>query len=1025
MNAAAAPYQRKSFYRNPGEFLRVCTALALAVATIGCQTAPFTSHSEVSSITRAPAKAKLPGADVFEAELTNRLRLIPEFEEIRKWADAKGVRVWLGGGSATGVASYLREEIEAGAAGQGRFPYTYYDIYRSTQDADIVLDGDERVAIELESFLASRLGYLQGSKRLWEVRLLRTERGQGVGKKDPVIGSDDFRNQNSDSYSTALIEVTTPPKKEARIRDAFDWDNSKDPPFTRDLLTGKITYYRNPKHLSTYRARAGYNPEILSVIRAITKAHQYDGEFSPESLAALKQVIAEFNPNQSVGAEAQRYILGNALKLFQHSRDIEATWNQLEELGLRKKLITFAKSHGDSSLATLLNREPLRSNYPVGHAPWITDASTSHSGKTAREIGLDKTLVSHETNSFLAYENITMSRIGKPNLFISRQNAQGEAAVHGNGAYTRIGRQGGRGTGLTIRFRVHPDAVAGRDFFVVDEYVVFRNANAIVTLPEDRISLPLGEFMSLLDQGKFSGDDLGVMKKLELKMFGEIQTLSDKELDDVFEQVRKSLRAGLKKGSEPASFTYFMKLANTDSRLKNELVADLLANDEFSLQDRYNILKRHNLLSHVFDNAQKTGNLIDSLKLSIMAQMSGDQMDLTKWKQLVVSCRQKYPMETNLWLSNALGQAKDEQLQNLWSPYVAANATELLIKTLLARFGAGSHSKHLFETLNLYLTSLPAVPKELAALAIHDANPQALVWVTTMNSRPGTEFEVFGALSKMKKRSEVWRQEWLKAYLSASKVNPTRAQAMAMSVLQVERAVGEFTFIASALIEGGLGEEAADQAVKKIATAGFFGESEDALRAYYSILRKHIETKPSLDPKYRRWVFSKRNPYRTEMLAKFSLETGAALKAFQKLTAHPQKLSWDTSAINAWKTAFLAAYTESPSAARGDALAFLQRLQADKFSIVADALVKNGLGREVAERAVGKLATAEFMKDVASKSIYFGFLNSYLATLSHLPKDFEKWALHRMNWESKRWATLPRVSSRAGLCMRLLMPGLY
>ena len=100
-----------------------------------------------------------------------------------------------------------------------------------------------------------------------------------------------------------------------------------------------------------------------------------------------------------------------------------------------------------------------------------------------RELGL--TIVAHETNDFLAYESITRAHTGAPNVFISRSNATGEAAVHGNGFYTAVGKKGARGSGITIRFTVDPDAREGVDFFLTNggttgegAYIVWLNRNA-------------------------------------------------------------------------------------------------------------------------------------------------------------------------------------------------------------------------------------------------------------------------------------------------------------------------------------------------------------------------------------------------------------------------------------------------------------------------------------------------------------------------------------------------------------------
>ncbi len=156
-----------------------------------------------------------------------------------------------------------------------------------------------------------------------------------------------------------MVEITEPPRGESAIRDAFEWNNSDRPRSLMDLVDGYLTFYRNPKHFTTARARAGWNPEIVAVIRAYTKAYQNDARIRPESLELMRKIIREFNPSAPLDPIAVKYILKNSAKIFQHSRNVEATWNALQESGLREKLIEFAQVHEDSTLARALDREPL------------------------------------------------------------------------------------------------------------------------------------------------------------------------------------------------------------------------------------------------------------------------------------------------------------------------------------------------------------------------------------------------------------------------------------------------------------------------------------------------------------------------------------------------------------------------------------------------------------------------------------------------------------------------------------------
>ncbi len=546
-------------------------ACALTYATL-----PGCSHGAVfREADRRPASVD---AREFLSELPKRVFRVAEFREIRKWANANGLRVWLGGGSATGLTSYLREELlersrQRAPGEKSQFTYAYFDIYRSTQDADIVIDGDEAAAQKLEKFLVENLGYLQGSKNLWEVRLLKYSRGHGVAKKDALLGDPSFRGQNSDSFSLGLVEITDPPAGESRVRDLFDWENQDRSRFLTDLLEAKVTFIRSPDHAKTARAEAGYNPEVISAIRAYTKAFQYDAVVNPDSLDSLKTVVAEFDPRSDFSSDAVRYIKNSAFKLFQHARDLERAANELDRFGLRKKLIDFAQERSLTELAVLLSREPLRT-FPLG-SQTIVDPYAGYvpSFLTARQLGI--TRVAHETKDFLAYENITMSRTGKANLFVSRAVAAEEAAAYGDGAYTRIGNEGARGTRLTIRFEVHPDAVEGRDFFLTGDYLVFRNSAALKVLPSDQSHLSMSELVDLLDEGGFGQGDLGVIKKLELQTLSRSRSISEDDTEKLLAKIRNRLKVTQISRAVPAWYAIYARVIRGNAAFRKRFLSEI------------------------------------------------------------------------------------------------------------------------------------------------------------------------------------------------------------------------------------------------------------------------------------------------------------------------------------------------------------------------------------------------------------------------------------------------------------------
>jgi hypothetical protein len=470
-----------------------------------------------------------PTIQELEQGIAARLQRVEEFKFIEEEAKKLGVKAYLFGGTAAGYAHYVKWDMQRERGDRrfqkDRFDYDYTNIYRSTQDLDIVIDGNPDQAQKLQHALEQKYPHLQGSKTAWEVRLL----SQDMGDKQAILNNPDFMNQHTDSNSTGMIEITSPKIGEHVVRDVRDWQ-AKEPYFLKDVHDGMLHYYFSPLHETTKFAKEGRNPPILSAIRFLTKAFQYELTIRPEDLAHIKKIIQEFDPKQTAqNAYVANWIEKNGKKLVQNAVNIEYAWNTLEQLGLRDKLKSI---HGNieqvESLAWWMNKEPLRTQ-PIGQG----------SGKTAKELGVD--VVAHETNSFLAYESITRAHTGEPNVLISRAQASGEAAAYGDGFYTKIGKEGARGTGLTIRFRVNPNAREGSDFVKSNDYVIVRNKAAISVIPETLNIGPL-EYFRFLDQEKdFDASDRGIIEKLKRRIGNKLEALSGAQEEEVVAFIKQAL----------------------------------------------------------------------------------------------------------------------------------------------------------------------------------------------------------------------------------------------------------------------------------------------------------------------------------------------------------------------------------------------------------------------------------------------------------------------------------------------------
>lgn len=155
----------------------------------------------------------------------------------------------------------------------------------------------------------------------------------------------------------------------------------------------------------------------------------------------------------------------------------------------------------------------------------------ANQGQTAREIfGAGPILVSHETTDMIAYESITRSKRGEPNVFTSREETAGETALHGEGFYVRLGREGARGGGITIRFHLDPNAREGEDFILIPsiQYLVIKNRRAIRVVDET-VALNVVDYFRFLSQQPLTNADRGVWKMMELQIRSELQTPTKEE----------------------------------------------------------------------------------------------------------------------------------------------------------------------------------------------------------------------------------------------------------------------------------------------------------------------------------------------------------------------------------------------------------------------------------------------------------------------------------------------------------------
>lgn len=512
-------------------------------------------------------------AETLESAVESRIPRVTEFQFIRSEAEKMGVRVWLFGGTAAGFGHYVKWDLQREAGDKrfqpDRFDYDYSNIYRSTQDLDIVVDGTPQQVEALQAKLEDKFHHFQGSRTAWEVRSLREK----VRDKEPLLNNPDFLNQHTDSNSTGMIEITKPAPGEPVVRDLRAWQDPS-PAFLTDLKGDKLHFYFSPSHFTTSRAKAGLNPPILSVLRYLTKAFQYELEVDPESLKHLQSIIASFNPKKDLTTDyARGQLEKNAKKMIQHAVNLEYARSALDELGLRGPLTALGNPEEMDSMAWWLNKMPLESK-PLGSGKGATAAELARKGKWA--LGpKGEIIVAHETNNFLAYESITRAHTGEPNVFISRNGFEGESAAYGDGFYTRLGKEGARNTGITIRFTLDPEARKGADFEVQGDYVVVKNKNAIRVIPESLNLDPTSYFRFLLAAEDIDSSDKALMEKLRRRMNAQMGVLSPGTLKEIQGIVREEIKQNGYKNK--ALLTEWFRIPQSVA-----LSADLLAEAEKS-----------------------------------------------------------------------------------------------------------------------------------------------------------------------------------------------------------------------------------------------------------------------------------------------------------------------------------------------------------------------------------------------------------------------------------------------------------
>jgi len=453
-----------------------------------------------------PAQAAVDQKLLAERIESNITR-VEEFRYIREAAHSLGVRAWLLGGAAAGFGNYVRWDLEREAGAQDfpaeRFDYIYQSIYRSSQDLDVVIDGEEEEAKQLKEMLDARFPHKQNQKAAWEVRTLR----RSMSNKEPLLNNSDFLERHNDSMSLGMIEITVPIRGRRIIRDLHQW-NTPDSQYLRDLAEGRIHFYYSLTHDHTARAVSGSNPPILAAIRFLVKVVQFNLKPDAQSMESVKFIInEEFDVERDVRPHddssfnyVRKWFNYAVVKLYQQALDLDLAWNVMNETGLLPKLSEVGDPEVIGSPSWVAVTRPLPA-FSRGQGD----------GLTARELGIKR--LYYAPRDFQDYERLSKGFPGVFNVLSEKvkKGFLGGKSTQGAEVYLEKAR------GPDVRFAIlemNPEARRGTDFEIVKNHLYILNRDAVRVLPES-LKPTAAKYFALLQsrQKEFRKTEVGAAQQ--------------------------------------------------------------------------------------------------------------------------------------------------------------------------------------------------------------------------------------------------------------------------------------------------------------------------------------------------------------------------------------------------------------------------------------------------------------------------------------------------------------------------------
>ena len=606
--------------------------LALVAGTYSFSPMASAEATEEKQIEKLSNPIQAGQALEFEKILEANLQKVEEFRFIRQWAQKKGVPAYLFGGAATAFGVYSRWNKEHAEGlrrfSDERFDFKVSNIFHFNQDVDVLIDASVELAAELQNELDTHFPYQKttGGKTIsiWEIRPLR----HAIGLKPKVIGNTDFQNQNTDSNSTGLIEITDPKEGISRVQDLRSF-RPEEGRFLHDLMEGRISYYNTALHNKTSRATAA-NPITISALRFLIKLYEYDLVTDRESLKNALTILKKTNfPQIKSVRGSMRWIEKNGPKLLDNAVDVEKAWLLLKQMDLLKELSIFGPAEDQTSVAWLMKRKPLMS-YPISE-------SVPEGQKTSGSLGITQGYL--RLDSFKDFERLRMGAIYSPNLLSDKARVKLTLTPNKKPGEIWVG------------FNIHPHSILGTDFEMLGtDGLRVRNRNSLRLIPET-LHIPREMLLDLIYKGADPDFVAFVIRQynllatlteaeyLPIKKFMEASSKPDDEETENQQSVYSALLLPLiikfenrEKFSSPERFIgYIHRLLDEGSMKKSEIAQVVMSNidDFFKMNPTYD--QAMHMKSLVRHGPQFVAYMTRLMQM--YAKTSGDYMKLLAYNE--------------------------------------------------------------------------------------------------------------------------------------------------------------------------------------------------------------------------------------------------------------------------------------------------------------------------------------------------------------------------------------------------------